>query len=161
MAPTPAKSLTGKPGRDAKDHRDHRDLAALCWVPICSQQDQGLEMGADHTWRLLVTQSPQWKEAFVPHKTVKLLSPRQCCYGGKGCSVLCHHWVGWKPKAQPGINPYLIPVYNVKAKLHLKGRERASKANASKLSTELRQQRLSDTPGNIRKAPRRVCCPSQ
>lgn len=57
MAPTSAQPLTGKPGRDAKDHGDCRDLAHLCWVPICSQQDQGLETGAgDDTWRLLVIQ---------------------------------------------------------------------------------------------------------
>lgn len=99
--------------------------------------------------------APQWKEAFClnelqcrPSQNTEAFIPQAVLLTGERLLWALPSWVGWKPKAQPGINPYLIPVYNAKAKLHLKGRKGASKANASKLSTELRQQRLSDTPGN-------------
>lgn len=85
MAPTPAQPLTGKPGRDAKDHGDRRDLAPLCRVPICSQQDQGLETGAGDGGCLWYSPSVErglcaWMSSNAgPHKTLKLLSPKQCC----------------------------------------------------------------------------------
>lgn len=41
--------------------------------------------------------------------------------------------LGQEPKAQPGINPYLIPVYNAKAKLHPKGKGGSSKSKCQQI----------------------------